>query len=171
MSDISSRIAKLGKYFVSFNVVAEEAAAYVIMRFPNGWSLPDQARMKEIFGIELAPIEGGLCFVTEITNGSDKLFDAADYVIDFNQQLEVRKSMLQEKIKELKNIFASETVDKLKTLKFVFEPQKKKRVPASKKKEEGVVTEAEPQTENGNAEVVATEDNSLMAFAKDIAGE
>lgn len=167
MSDISSRINKLGKYFVSFNVVAEEAAAYVITRFPAGWSLPDKSRMKELFGIEIAPIEGGICFVTEITNGSDKLFDAADYVIDFNQQLEIRKTLLQEKIKELKDIFASETVERLRTLKFVFEPQKKKRT-APKKKEE-VSAEATNDAEEGNA--AAVEENSLMTFAKDITGE
>lgn len=168
MSDINSRIEKLGKYFVSFNVVAEEAAAYVITKFPAGWSLPDKTRIKEIFGIEVAPIEGGICFVTEIKNGSDKLFDAADYVVDYNQQLEIRKSLFQEKIKELKDVFASETVDRLKTLKFAFEPQKKKRAPTPKKKEEDIV-----ETENTNnvAEASTVEDNSLMTFAKDITGE
>ena len=88
--------------------------------------------------------------------------------------------MLDEKIKELGNLFATETLDKLKTLKFVFEPQKKSAKKVAKKAEPVVVeTTIDPvvvpvetaEEVNVNEEVEGADDSSLLGFAKTIAGE
>ena len=177
--DLTSRINNIQPYFVSFNVMAEESAAYAVVRFPSHWTLPDTNALKTNFKIEIAAMQNNqLCFVTEIKNGSECLFDALDYVIDFNKKVEERKGLLDEKIKELGNLFATETLDRLKTLKFTFEPQKKGAKKSSQKKTEQV---AESQAEQVEAEPSKTEekqnpdensqDSSLMSLAKGLTGE
>ena len=182
--DISERIEKIKQYFVSFNVIAEEAAAYSVVRLPKSWKIPDKAALKENFKVEIAPIQEGVCFVTEIGNGSECIFDAIDYVIDFNKKVEERKGLFNDMIKELGDIFAREPLDKLKTLRFVFEPQKKggkkpkvKEIAVSSPVEEKTAQEEAKASEPVNEVSPAQEeqkpeennDNSLMAFAKTIA--
>lgn len=179
--DLKSRIDKIKPYFISFNVVAEESAAYAIVRFPKGWAIPDKTALKANFKVEIAPTNNGILFATEISNGPECIFDGLDYVIDFNKKVEERKGLLDEKIKELGDLFATETLDRLKTLKFVFEPQKKSSKKAAKKAEPVTVeTKVDPVVEptetteevDINEEVAEeSDDNSLLGFAKTIAGE
>lgn len=175
--DIKSRIEKIGKIFVSFNVVAEESAAYAIISMPSGWSLPDKSKLKENFKIEIAPMNGGaaMCFATEISNGPDCIFDAIDYVMDFNRELSARKELLMQKIEELKEVFIKEPVEKLKTLKFTFDEPKKPKKTASKKKavQPEAVEESHAEAEKGpKGEIVEeVETNKLMALAQQITGE
>ena len=173
--DLQGRINKIGKCFVSFNIVAEESAAYAIVVFPKHWTLPDTAKIKEMFKTEIAPMTNGYCFVTEIVNGADCVFDAIDYVITFNTELEARQTLLQQKIKEMQEIFVTEPIEKLKTLKFVFEEPKKPRKPSPKKKSTTETPETqepvneEPVVEEKKEETV--EENSLLSFVKNAAGE
>lgn len=178
--DLKSRIDKIKPYFISFNVIAEESAAYAIVRFPKGWTIPDKKALKANFKVEIAPTDAGILFATEISNSPECIFDGLDYVIDFNKKVEERKGLLDEKIKELGDLFATETLDRLKTLKFVFEPQKKSSKKTAKKAEPVVVeTTIDPvvapveaaEEVNINEEVEGTDDNSLLGFAKTIAGE
>ena len=181
--DLAYRIEHIKPYFISFNVVAEESAAYAVVRIPKGWTIPDKTALKENFKVEIAPIQEGICFVTEITNGSDCIFDAIDYVVDFNKKVEERKGLFEEKIKELGDIFARETLESLKNLKFVIEMPKKSAKKAKpkdfSKPPEPIQVESEPKNEEnepiqeipvteGVTEAKATDDNSLMAFAKTI---
>ena len=181
--DISERIERIKPYFVSFNVMAEESAAYSVVRLPKSWKIPDKDALKANFKVEIAPIQEGICFVTEIGNGSECIFNAIDYVIDFNKKVEERKGLFNEMIKELGDIFARESLDKLKTLRFVFEPQKKSSKKAKVKETvvqaftgegetEGEVNQSEPVTETPPVQEEKkpeeNNDNSLMAFAKTI---
>ena len=183
--DLKYRIDKLRPYFISFQVVAEESASYAVVRFPQGWKIPDINALKANFKIELAPTNtGGYLFAAEISNGTEGIFDAIDYVVDFNKKVEERSGLLEAKIKELAGLFASETLEKLKTLKFTFEPQKKQAKKASLKKNEPVQSETDTeQPDVEKPEVVETatetvaeekkvneepveEDNSLLGLAK-----
>ena len=176
--DLKYRIDKIKPYFVSFNVVAEESAAYAIVRLPKNWTIPDKAALKANFKVEIAPTQDGILFATEISNGPECIFDGLDYVIDFNKKVEERRGLLDEKIKELGNLFATETLDKLKTLKFVFEPQKKSAKKSAPKKQEVVVeapveqaTVEEPKTDDNTHFEAENQDSSLMALAKGLTGE
>ena len=158
--NINERIEKIRPYFVVFNISAEEDAAYVVVKFPPSWSIPDTNALLETYKVQTAPMENGMCFATEIKNGAECVFDAIDYIVEFNKRIEERRGLLQEKLEEFKKLFATEPLDRLKTLKFVFDEPKKKK--SAKKSEKPVETEkAEPKVET-------EPDNSLMSFAKNI---
>ena len=176
--DLASRIEHIKPYFISFNVIAEESAAYAVVRFPNSWKIPNKTALKDNFKVEVAAMNEGICFVSEIENGSDRIFDAIDYVIDFNKEVEQRTALFNAKIKELGEVFASETYERLKTLKFVFEPQKKvakkgkpKDVEPKVEAVEQATTEAEIKPDVSHAEGNGETDSSLMALAKNLTGE
>lgn len=173
--DLSERIEKIKPFFISFNVVAEESASYAIVRFPEGWVVPDKKAMKENFKVEIAHQGGCLYFVTEIANGSESIFDAIDYVISFNKQLAATKELFDQKKEELRKLFMSEPLERLKNLRFVIDPAKKSSKRAQKPKvQEEQPVEQEPKQENEEQKsepVVDTPsepDNSLMSFAKSV---
>ena len=182
--DLKYRIEKTKPYFVSFNVIAEESVAYAVAKFPSGWATPDGTAMAENFKVQIAPMQQGqVCFATEIENGSECIFDAMDYVIDFNKAVEERKALLHQKITELKNLFCSETLDRLKTLEFTFTPQKKGGKKTTTKKnavpEELPVPEdpkSKVESEKKDAEmkeekVPKVQESGLMALAKSMTEE
>jgi len=190
---VKDRIEKLKPYFVSFNVIADEDAAYILLRFPleSRWTIPDQTALKENYKVEIAARNEGYYFMTEMCNGTDCIFDAAEYVITFNKNVEERKSLLNDKIKELTNIFATETLDNLKKLSFVIPNKEEKTVKNNKKAEKAVVKRVIKQelpksqptgatetyhVEQIDTKIVATNkkqnnDNDLMSLAKGLTGE
>lgn len=172
MSDLSNRIEKIKPYFITFNISAEDDAAYVVVKLPPQWSIPDTKALKENFKVEVAPMSNGICFASEIKNGTDCIFDAVDYIIDFNKRVEERRELLKQKAEELKNLFASETLDKLKTLTFVFESEQeepKKRKGAKKVVTDASTTAAEVESQANSITQEECEDTPLMAMAKNIA--
>lgn len=167
--NLNDRIERTKPYFVLFNVSAEEDAIYAVARFPENWTVPDRNELKKTFKVELAPMNNGMCFATETKNGAECVFDALDYVIKFNKCVEERKELLIEKANELKHLFATEELEKLKLLTFTFEKPKKS------KSKRSVVEDTQEEMENkaeDNVEVVSKEENeddsSLMSFAKNI---
>ena len=171
---LDERIEKIKPYFALFNVSAEDGAAYVVVKFPQTWALPDGKGLQEAYNVQVAPMQNGLCFVTELSNGAECIFDALDYVIEFNKRAEERKTLLLEKAEELKKIFASEPIDKLRTLKFVFESEKEGEKPATKKGSKGkknTETVKEPEVTEKATEDDNEPKTSLMALAEKVAGE
>lgn len=192
--DISERIKNLKPYFLSFNVMAEDDASYVLMHFPDNWVLPDAKMLKDVYLTEIAPRESGIFFLTEIENGTDKLFDCVEFVVKYNKNIEERKYLLSEKIKELTKLFASAELEQLKSLKFVMdevsqdqtEPKKTKgkgkkaENKTPEQKVEDILTEVAEKsgtvdvTENNKAEDTVQEpdsdENGLMALAKSLTG-
>lgn len=57
----------------------------------------------------------------------DAIFDLIESTIKMNVEAELKVNLMLEKIEELKGLFASESLDKLKTLSFVFKDAKKHR--------------------------------------------
>ena len=161
--NINDRIEKIKPYFMVFNISAEEDAAYVVVKFPSTWTVPDTKALLETYKVQTAPMENGMCFATEIKNGAECVFDAIDYIVEFNKRIEERRGLLQEKLEEFKKLFATESLDRLKTLKFVFDDTKKVKRTTKKADKPAVVepTEAKEETEGAD-------DNSLMSFAKNI---
>lgn len=172
---LDERIENIKPYFVTFNVSAEDDAIYVVIKVPSNWTAPDAEALKNSYSVQIVPMQGGLCFATEIKNGAEAVFDAVDYVIKFNKGVEERKELLTQKLTELKKLFVSEDLEKLKTLKFVFEseqeePKKKKgtkkavieEAPAS------TVTAEEPEDQSNSITAEECDDTPLMAMAKNL---
>lgn len=182
---IGDRINRLSPYFVSFNLVQEEGALYVLMKLPSTWTIPNENALLKNYKTQVASSPEGVYFLTEIDNGADVVFDCAEYVVDFNRNIEQRKTLLEAKIDELTRIFATESFEKLKTLTFTFAPEKKSATPNPKKdkkvkkeKEEEKVEEEpiEKKVEKAispknNEKAVNSDDNDLMALAKELTGD
>ena len=148
---LRDRIEKLKPYLLVYNVSMEDGVQYAVLRIPKNWSVPVQ-EIKNAYGVEVRNIEGGICFLAEIDKGSDVLFDSLEYAVDLNVRLLERAELLKEKVEELKNIFLTEkSIEKLKTIEFVFKPRKKgttKAKPAVDKPQEEVnevVVKEEPK--------------------------
>ena len=100
-----------------------EGASVLLVRLPQGWQVPNT--VEKDFGVQTAVRQEGTYFVVELDKGTDVLFDAVDFVIEFNQSIIEKSELLKEKISELKEIFIKNPMEKLKTLEFTFPPQKK----------------------------------------------
>ena len=75
-------------------------------------------------------------YVTPINGNVDDIFDLIEETIAYNRELEDKVLLFNDRIRELKDIFAGEPLAKLKRLRFVFEREKK-----SKKKQKEAVSE------------------------------
>lgn len=85
----------------------------------------------------------------------DEIFDLIEETINMNLSAIERLHLFNQKMEELKEIFANETLDKLKTLQFKFEEEKKsKRKKSKKQNKQEIKTEEEiiVQDENVNFE-------------------
>lgn len=175
---LQDRIEKIKQFFIGFNVDAQGGVSVLLVRFPQTWTIPDQHNLAENFGIQIEARQEGIYFITELENGIDGLFDAVDYVIEYNQSIIEKSGLLKEKISELKDIFIHESIDKLKTLQFIFGEQTtekkgakpgKKTAPKKEVKAEPVKETVEPVTEpETNEESQENDDNDLMSMAKDL---
>lgn len=150
MENVKERIEKISQYFVSMNVA--EGIIYALTKFPNKWRIPNEIPIdpyltKTVYDKE----SGGYYFFIELESGFTPLFDAIDYTILINKEIEEKTNLLREKVDELKKLFSNESIEKLRTLEFVFSKQKK-----NKKKAKGTVivneppVKEEPKKESGN---------------------
>lgn len=100
---------------------------YVVVLFPEKWIIDDE--IEERYGVSVRNGRGvgEYYFCAEMETGFDKVFDAVDYCIGVNKDAMERAQIFQEKLKELKELFANgeNTIQRLKTLEFVFPMQKK----------------------------------------------
>jgi hypothetical protein len=176
---LSERIEKIKPFFVNFNVDSTDGASVLLVRLPQGWQVPNT--VTKDFEVQTAVRQEGTYFVVELDKGTDVLFDAVDFVIEYNQSIIEKSELLKEKINELKEIFIKNPMEKLKILEFTFPPQKKgskktvkqtsasteikKEAPAEETLEENVNAEAEIENTD-EAGISGAEDNSLMEMAK-----
>lgn len=113
---IDARIERIREYFVQFNAVAEESAFYLIIKVPSTWSIPDANALKENFGAECQKVDnkGGIIIGVDFSESTDVLFDAAEYIISFNKDVEERVRLLNACINQLKGIFGTKSLEELK---------------------------------------------------------
>lgn len=176
---ITDRIKNLGEYFVSFQVVANEDASFILLRLPSTWTIPDQEALLKNYKVQLAVRDNGVFVMTEISNGVDCLFDAADYIVTFNKNIEERQYLLTKKIDELTHIFATESLENLKGLKIVLPDEKSGKKSKKEKEAETVVEEKlsekpveEQNVEKNDTEVLTeiNESDDLMSLAQNLEG-
>ena len=129
MPDIQNRINSIGKFFKEMQVTQVDGTSviYVVVSFPNRWIIDESVSEKYDVNVMDGKEPGEHYFCAEMNTGFDKVFDAIDYCIGVNRDAMERAQIFQEKITELKEIFGNEenSIDKLKTLEFVFQKQKK----------------------------------------------
>ena len=186
--DVNQRIDKIKSFFITLNV--SDGAICIVTKLPSKWEMPDKQYLIDEYKCQIAQQNGATFFMTEIENGFDTVFDCIDHIIILNKAIEEKAALLETKLKELKDLFVNESLDKLKTLQFVFvEAGKKKnskstmvlaRVNKDEAKKE-VADEQELQEDNNEQfqgreeDIVVEEDNStlssIMSTALQMAGE
>lgn len=124
---IKERIEKLGSFFISMNLSAENNIIYVLVNFPKSWGCSEITEHN--FNVKYVRDEmpGQFYFFANMEIGFDKIFDAIEYNIAFNQDAEAKVNLLREKINELKDIFETEDIETLKTLEFKLKKKKTKK--------------------------------------------
>lgn len=152
--EINKRIGKIKKYFKELSVYDE--LNVVFMTFPTKWLDNDYTELSKKNNVVIQQKDGDLLFFNDMNVGLDPIFDVIDYIIEFNNQLEMKSTLFKSKIEELKNIFATESLDKLETLTFTFSKIKKNKNKKSVNKESPIVS-IESHKESG--EVVIVEHN------------
>ena len=115
---MQDRIIKINEYFVAFNIA--EGISYIKVRFPNKWEIPNGEVLLENFNVKIATEPNGeIYFFSELLNGTDVVFDAVDFVVDFNKDLEAKTLLFSEKINELKELFSTRTLSELQHLEII----------------------------------------------------
>ena len=123
---IQERINNLGDYFKGMQVSAENGIIYVTVQFQKGWACSEVTEHN--FGVKAVQDEvpGVFYFFTDMEVGFDKVFDAIEYNIHFNEEAQAKVNLLREKIEELRGIFENEDIDTLNTLEFKFKKKMRK---------------------------------------------
>lgn len=165
--EIQDRINKIKQYFINFNIV--EGYSYILAKFPPNWKMPKKEELMEAYGVKIAADPKGICFFTEFSNSTDMLFDAVEYIIDFNEKLMERVALFKEKMNELNELFSSEDLETLKTLEFKFGKKKKN------KKKEKIMEAPELPEKAEEDEIHSSEDNEpeseMMALVEKMVEE
>lgn len=183
---MQNRINSIKEYFVGFNIA--ENVAYVKVIFPEKWSVTSNEILESNFKVNcVSDNDGGIYFYSDMNNGITNLFDAIDFTIDFNKDMERKSQLFLDKLEQLKSLFSTLSLEELSTLDFVVsnKPNKdkvktKKRVSKKGSKEvknieketvENELHDETPKNEDEKENIIidnSKNDNndSLLAFAE-----
>ena len=118
---IKEKTKRISEYFKEMQVVTVDGVQmiYVIVNFPNGWTIDKMTEEKFSTIVEIGNAPNEYYFFTEIDN-EDKIFDAIEYNIKKMKDTIERTNLFKQKSDELKKIFQNEnyTIQDLKTLEF-----------------------------------------------------
>lgn len=142
---LKERIERLGTYFHSMNVAAENNIIYVHVQFPKGWGCSELTEYNFNVTAVADEIPGYFYFFSNMEVGFDKIFDAIEFNIQFNEEAQAKVTLLREKIEELKMIFETEDIAVLKTLEFKYKKKKPRTVAQKKTSNKDTISE-EPTT-------------------------
>ena len=132
---MQDRINNLQPYFKEMQVNAANGIIYITIQFPKGWACSEVTEHN--FNVKTVhDNETGLFyFFAEMSCGFDKIFDAIEYNIKFNEEAQAKVNLLRGKIEELRTIFETEDIEVLKTLEFKYKKKKVKEVKPKKEKQ------------------------------------
>lgn len=121
--NIDERIKKIDEYVVQFNAVVKESAYYLLLQFPEKWTVPGVQMLKETYKVECISgnTPGSIMMGVDMKDGYDSIFDAAEYIISFNKDIEERVALLNKYINDLKTIFSTRKLEELRSLRFSFD--------------------------------------------------
>lgn len=151
---IKERIDKLGVYFDSMNLSSENGIIYIRVKFPKGWGCSELTEYNYNTKSVQDDMPGYFYFFANIEVGFDKVFDAIEYNIRFNEEAQAKVNLLREKIEELKSIFENEDIDVLKTLEFKYKKKKVKNTIKRSKKQVSEVNEKIEMHDEQSEEII-----------------
>lgn len=157
--NIKERIERLGVYFNSMNVAAENNIIYVRVQFPKGWGCSELTEHNFNVTAVTDDIPGYFYFFANMDIGFDKIFDAIEYNIQFNEEAQAKVSLLREKIEELKTIFENEDINVLRTLEFKYKKKKPRTVAQKKTSNKNTMLSEEPTTTSEEIEHQIPDEN------------
>lgn len=178
--DITERISRIEEYFINMRVDKDEDAILVLVKFPASWQISNQKEILNKYKVQIGDGGNGIFFGTERENGAEVVFDAIEFVIDFNKTLQEKQTLLKEKSEELVKLFTEEPLDRLKNLRFVIDTEEKAEKEDERLKETEKVEEKVPEVEvkkekesekKQRGSKKNNDDSSLMSFAKEMVSE
>lgn len=122
MVNINEKIKNIGEYFLGMNVA--EGFIYITVRFPDEWKVSN--RLEEKYNVKAIKTENdmGYYFFTSMEVGFEKIFEAIEDTISFNEVAILKQQLFMEKIKELQILFEDEPLDVLETIEFKYKKRK-----------------------------------------------
>lgn len=151
---IKERIDNLGVYFDSMNLSSENGIIYIRVKFPKGWGCSELTEYNYNTKSVQDDMPGYFYFFADMEVGFDKVFDAIEYNIRFNEEAQAKVNLLREKIEELKSIFENEDIDVLKTLEFKYKKKKVKNAIKRSKKQVSEVNEKIEMHDEQSEEII-----------------
>ena len=122
MVNINEKIKNIGEYFLGMNVA--EGFIYITVKFPDGWKVSN--RLEEKYDVKAIKTENemGYYFFTSMDVGFEKIFEAIEDTISFNEVALLKQTLFMEKIKELQILFEDEPLEVLETIEFKYKKRK-----------------------------------------------
>lgn len=114
MSNIQKTLDSLQPYVIGIRYV--EGTPIVDAVFKEGWTVPDEPKIKKLKGND--ELNYYMLFSEVEGIGLDELLSYVRKTIDINVEREKKHELLREKVNELKEFFKKNSLDKLKRLKF-----------------------------------------------------
>ena len=116
MSKIQKTLDALQPYVIGIRYL--EGVAIVDAVFKEGWTLPESNLIKKIKGGD--DMNYQMIFSEAPNIGLDELLEYVEKVISVNQEREKKHDLLRQKVNELKEVFKTTSLNKLKNLRFTF---------------------------------------------------
>lgn len=141
---IQDRLLKLAPYNPGFNLFSGQIIIHVTYK-PN-WRVLDSYDE----AVKIARDDNNqfqYYYYASTETDFNRIFDVIDTTVKFNNEAELKRQLLVQKVNELQKLFESEDLEVLQTLEFKI---KKKKVRTKKEK---VVVDKEIETEETNLEV------------------
>ena len=121
---IFETIKTLRPYFYSIREIEDNVS--LDMKFPVRWKTEYQDDAVNIIAQDKNEKVNLVSFVTPATKeGYESVINIAQAIIKFNQEEEEKEKLFQQKINELKELFKSESLDKLKEITFTENGERK----------------------------------------------
>lgn len=115
---IFNTIEKIRPYFSSLREI--DGNVSLDMRFPLKWKHEYNDEKLKILVQDKNDRVNLVSFVTSANSeGYDLVFSVAQSIIKYNMELEEKENLFQQKITELKDLFTTESLDKLKNIQFI----------------------------------------------------
>lgn len=116
MSSIQETLDGLKPYVISIRTVG--ALSVVDAVFEDGWTIPPSELVQ--FGKDENQPNYYMFFSEEEGIGFDEILEYVESIIKLNLEMKMKYELLRVKVKELQEVFKSNSLAKLKTLKFTF---------------------------------------------------
>lgn len=141
---IQDRLLKLAPYNPGFNLFSGQIIIHVTYK-PN-WRVLDSYDE----AVKIARDDNNqfqYYYYASTETDFNRIFDVIDTTVKFNNEAELKRQLLVQKVNELQKLFESEDLEVLQTLEFKL---KKKKVRVKKEK---VVEDKQIETEETNLEI------------------